>query len=641
MLLSAAGIFKSFGDNLILDDLTFTINEGDRIGLIGVNGAGKSTLLRVMTGEYEAEKGELSKSGNLRVGYLQQNSGLDSGHTIIEEARGVFSALLGIEQELHALSDKMAACSEDAELSSLAAEYDRLSALFEAGDGYAVPVKINTVLTGMGFPSEVYGRVIDSLSGGEKTRLAIAKLLLEEPSLLILDEPTNHLDFSTVMWLEDYLKSYKGALLIVSHDRYFLDQLVTSVWELEQRKLYFYPGNYSKYKLLKAERQESQRRAYEKQQAQIASMLDYAQRNIVRASTSNSAKSRLHQVANMELIEKPLSAPKSPSFSFETTSAPVKELLHVKNLSLKVGERSGRKTLSQNINFDLFRGDKCAIIGANGIGKTTFLKSLLDMIPQEGDIRWGAGITKGYYDQESEHLTPTNTVLDELWSRFPYAPQQDMRNMLGRVLITGEECYKTVSVLSGGERARLGLAILMAEKRNTLFLDEPTNHLDLASREALEKGLKEFDGTLLFVSHDRYLLNVVPTKIAELSESGIRVYEGGFDDYLAAKQKQQSESASEAAKSAALSQSGEGYYRSKKQRSEEAKRKKRLSELENLIETLDGQIASLGETMADPEVASDYARLQETCDQIETLRAEHDAAMEEWLLLNDEIVRGE
>ncbi len=635
MLLSCSQLTKSFGDKLILDQVSFSINEGDRIGLIGVNGAGKSTLLNLLTGKYEPDSGEIAR-GSGAVGYLEQNSGLETGRSILDEMLSVFSSLLETEERLRALEQEIASLPPDSPLyEERSAEYARLTAEFEAGDGYLIRVKIETVLNGMGFPKELYGRGIGSLSGGEKTRLAMAKLLLEQPALLILDEPTNHLDFKTVMWLEGYLAGYKGALLVVSHDRYFLDRLVTQIWELEERRLFDYPGNYTKYKQLKAERREAWQKAYDKQQAQIASMQEYAEKNIVRASTSNRAKSRLHQLANMERIEKPFGEQKTPSFRFSVSTSPVKELLTVKELELAVGEGEGRKVLADHLSLEIRRNEKAAVIGANGIGKTTLLKSLLGLLPQKGDIRWGRGATKSYYDQESGQMNPENTALEELWSRFPSLPEHQVRGLLGRVLITGDNCYKKVSVLSGGERARLGFAILMAEGRNTLLLDEPTNHLDLASREELEQALAEYEGTLIFVSHDRYFLNAIPTKILELDETGVSVYPGNFEDYLAAKEKEKAGQPPEPpAPASPPGEKGEGYYRSKQQRSEDAKRRKRLAELEQLTEELDGTILRLEIEISDPENGADYQLLQDLCADLEEARTAHDAALEEWLELS-------
>ncbi|MEG2429923.1 MAG: ABC-F family ATP-binding cassette domain-containing protein, partial [Oscillospiraceae bacterium] len=346
--------------------------------------------------------------------------------------------------------------------------------------------------------------------------LALAKLLLSAPKLLILDEPTNHLDFKTLMWLEDYLTNYKGGLLVVSHDRYFLDKMVTKTWEIEHRQIFSYNASYSKYKILRAERIKRETKEYEQQQNKINSMVDFAKRNIVRATTSNMAKSRLHQLENMEVLEKPIDIIKTPTFNFTYQKNPVKDLLTVENLQLKVGFGTDQKILCDNINFEIKRGEKVAIIGANGIGKSTLLKALVGVSLQQGTINWGANVSFAYYEQENKTLNYENTAIDELWNRYPRMSQTDIRTMLGQVLITGDNVFKKIGVLSGGERARIAFAVMILQHANTLVLDEPTNHLDLQSKEELEQSLSNFDGSILLVSHDRYFLNTIPTKIIEI-----------------------------------------------------------------------------------------------------------------------------
>ncbi|MDF2567233.1 MAG: transporter ATPase component, partial [Oscillospiraceae bacterium] len=536
MILSLNDVCKNFGDKVILDHINLSVDEKDRIGLIGVNGAGKTTLLNIICKNTDCDKGEVGTKNGLSIGYLHQNSGLDKNSTIWEEMRVVFAPLLEVENKLRELEKRLSIQVVHGEqYHQLSKEYAKLSEYFEQNEGYHIDVKIKTILNGMGFGDKSYSTVISTLSGGEKTRLALARLLLEQPQLLILDEPTNHLDFKTLLWLEDYLCGYKGALLVVSHDRYFLDKMVSTIWEVDRTRLCVYRGNYSKYKLLKQERIERQQKEYEIQQQQIASMKEYAEKNIARVSTSNSAKSRLHQLANMELIEKPLSELKAPAFRFDYDKESVKDALSVKDLSLSVGEGGARKILLQDISFEVKRGDKVAIIGANGIGKSTLLKSILGFLPQKGDIVWGKHVQTSYYEQENQNLDFKNTVLEELWSRFPKTPEHKIRAMLGRMLITDDNAYKKVSVISGGERARLGFAIMLMQRANTLIFDEPTNHLDLPSKEALEQSLREFSGTLLFVSHDRYFLNTIPNKIFELDRDGLKVYNGNFDDYMESK----------------------------------------------------------------------------------------------------------
>lgn len=638
MLLSLSDVSKSFGNKLILSHINATINEGDRIGLIGMNGAGKTTLLNVICNRHHSYEGEISFKTNLSIGYLEQNSGLNKENTIFCEMRTVFSDLLETEQKLRNLEQSMAAFQQHdtPEYDVLAQEYNRLSSYFEVNDGYNINVKINTILNGMGFAETDQELEISSLSGGEKTRLAMAKLLLEEPELLILDEPTNHLDFKTLTWLETYLSTYKGALLIVSHDRYFLDKTVGHIWEIENHTLHTYRGNYSKYKGLKAERIAYEWKEYEKQQLQIASMREYAEKNIVRASTSNSAKSRLHRIAQMELLEKPVTYNKSPSFQFDFHRSPVKDLLQVSDLELWVGEEENRKCLCKNLNFTIRRGEKVAIIGANGIGKTTLLKTLLGIYPLPcGEIHWGRNVDTGYYDQENQQIDPNHSVLEELWGRFPSYPEHQVRSILGRVLLTGDNVYKQTSVISGGERARLGFAILMAEQKNTLLLDEPTNHLDLQTREALEQALTTFEGTLLFVSHDRYFLNVIPTRILELSADGLRSYPGNFDDYQQEKLKEQQWEADQHSQSQPKPASKTN-YRSKKQRSEDVRRKKRIQELELLIEQAEQAQQSIQQELADPDNASDYLLLNEKCSELETAKQNYEKYLEEWLLLQED-----
>ncbi len=508
MLAALDHITRYFGDTLIFDAVSASIEDGDRIGLIGANGIGKSTLLNVLCGQLSPDDGAVSVTNGVHIGFLQQNSGLSRENTIYAEMRGVFQELLDLEQQLSSLEQQIAACTvHDERYQALCEEYSDLSAYFEARDGYHIDVRIRTVLNGMGFDEKNDGLIINALSGGEKTRLALAKLLLEEPELLVLDEPTNHLDFRTLMWLEDYLQGYKGGLIVVSHDRYFLDRMVTKIWELESRKLYVYPGNYTRYKTLRAERVKQELRAYEAQQNKIASMREYAEKNIVRASTSNMAKSRLHQLEHIKVLERPTERTPVPHFSFTYSRRPVKDLLTVKNLTLSVGAGDGRVQLSGPLDFEIKRGDKVAIIGPNGTGKSTLLKTVLGFLPKDGEVTWGGNVQTAFYEQENSQLNPGHTALEELWGQYPLMAEYEIRGLLGQVLIRGEEVYKKIGVLSGGERARTALALLMLQHANTLILDEPTNHLDLQSKEALEEALREFDGTLLFVSHDRYFLN--------------------------------------------------------------------------------------------------------------------------------------
>lgn len=638
MLVSLDRISVSFGDKLILKEVSQTIEDHDRIGLIGANGIGKSTLLNVICGRIKPDYVANDPSGvyvtsNVTIGLLEQHSGLTNDNTIYQEMKSVFQPLLEMESKLRQMEKQMAL--HDEHFDTLNEEYSKLSAYFEAREGYQIDVKIKTILNGMGFFDKSYDTPINTLSGGEKTRLALAKLLLEEPQLLVLDEPTNHLDFKTLMWLEDYLATYKGAILVVSHDRYFLDKMVTKIWEIENKKVIAYNGNYTKYKMLRQERIKRELKEYEAQQNKINSMREYAEKNIARASTSNMAKSRLHQLEHIEVLEKPVDTIQTPHFSFQFDRNPVKDLLTVENLSLEVGMGEEKRLLCDNINFEIKRGEKVALIGPNGIGKSTLLKALLGISPQKGSVRWGGNVKISYYDQENKTLNPENTALDELWGRFPRMAQYEVRSILGQVLLTGDNVFKKISVLSGGERARVAFAIMMTERANTLILDEPTNHLDLQSKEALEQSLIDFEGTLIFVSHDRYFLNTIPTKIIELSRSGLKIYNGNFDFYLEQVKKEQALEQAALQKPSKTEKEKSG-YRSKQDRREEAQRKAAIKKLETLMETLDAEIKAIETELATPEVSADYEKLTALCKELEEKKAQHDEAFFEWAELCEE-----
>ena len=653
MLVSISGVSKYFGERLILRDLNLTIEDTDRIGLIGANGTGKSTLLQMICGDLEYDTAQdfsgISIKNGIRIGFLRQNAGLNKNNSIYAEMHGVFAELNALEQKLRLTEKQIADCTDhdSAEYTKLIAQYERDSAYFEHREGYQIDLKIKTVLTGMGFSDKSYDFNIAALSGGEKTRLALAKLLLEEPELLILDEPTNHLDFRTLTWLEEYLQSYKGGLLIVSHDRYFLDKMVTKIWDVENKTVISYKGNYSKYKLLRDERLNRLEKEYEQQQQEIASLQDDIDRNMARASTAASARSRVHKLEAMERIEKPYIDRRRPYFHFTYEREPVKDVLIAEGLKLNVGIGSDKQCLFENVGLHIRRAEKVAIIGENGVGKSTLLKSLNGILHQPGEIHWGRNVTLGYYDQENQNLDPDKTVLQELWERYPTMPEFEVRKILGSVLITDDNVYKKIGVISGGEKAKVGLAELMTEHCNTLLLDEPTNHLDLPSKEALEEGLQEFTGTLIFVSHDRYFLNAVPTKIIELcavkgdvSSQKINVYEGNYDFYMEQKAMEQQKLAAEKAAAVAAPVEKEGaklYYRSKEQRREDTKKRTRLKQLEDQLEQLDNQIAETEAAIADPENGSDFALLTEQCALLEQLKQTHEQAMEEWMILAEEV----
>lgn len=644
MLANLININKFYNGKQILKNVSLTIDEKDRIGLIGVNGCGKTTLLRILTGkelpDRSTEKdGIVSFASKASVGYLEQMAGLDRGSTVIDEMKSVFKKLDATLERMKQLEQQM---KNDADVSEeVSEEYSRLAAFYEANDGYTTDVKIKTVLNGMGFTEKEYDRTIHGFSGGEKTRLAIAKLLLEEPNLLILDEPTNHLDFKTILWLEDYLKDYKGALLIVSHDRYFLDRIVTSVCEIERGTLTRYKGNYTAFTRLKKESVNRQQKEYEAQQKEIAKMEDFIARNKVRASTANSAKSREKALERMEIIEKPVAVSNNANVHFEYTVTPPFDILSVKDIDITVGSGAGKKTLAEHISFEVKRGEKLGIIGDNGIGKSTLLKIIQGMLPHSGKIRWASNVRISYFEQESANLDPFNTVIDELHRHYPILTDLDIRSLLGSVGITGENVFKETGVISGGERAKVCFALMMLEKGNVLILDEPTNHLDLDAKEAIEQALDEFDGTVIFVSHDRYLLNKIAGRLLEIRTDCTEIYEGGFDYYLEVNKKRRMEEqlridAEKAQKAAEIAaEKSVKAYKSKEQRTLEAKRRNRIRELENAIEDIQQQLDILQEEITREEVYSDFELMNSKCSLIDELKQKSDEMFDEIVELSD------
>ncbi len=635
MLLSMEELSKGFGAQEVFAGVTAKIEEGDRIGLIGVNGAGKTTLLNILCGSLEADGGQLHRKTGLRVGYLRQNSGLSQGNSILEEMRSVFTEELAMEADILRLTQRLES-APDHEREALTAEYARLQSLFEAREGYHIDVKINTILSGMGFWGESLKKEISTLSGGEKTRLAICKLLLEEPELLILDEPTNHLDFRTLLWLEDYLAAYKGALLLVSHDRYFLDRLIGQVWELEHRRFYSYTGNYTKYVQLKEERLRRQQKLYEQQQEEIADLQDFVARNMARASTSAMARSRQNTLEKMQRIERPLPPPAAMKLRFETDVEPVKDVLTVEDLALTVGQGEGTLQLAQGINLEVKRGEKIALVGANGVGKTTLLRTLTGQLPPHGRLGWGRNVKFSYFDQENHSLCAKNTAMEEVHRHFPTAYEQLIRSVLGSLGLTGEDVYKRVEQLSGGEGARLKFAIMTLRRGNVLILDEPTNHLDLSAKEVLDKALAEFEGTVIMVSHDRYLLDKVPGRIIEMTPQGVNSYIGGFTAYI------ETANLSPQAARGAQPEAGEkppaqrGNQNPRERRRQEAARKKALAETEAEIAAAEQAIARLEQELALPETVSDYLRLDEICAGLDDTRQRLAQLMEDWVALSAE-----
>lgn len=646
MLLNVEHLYKYFNGQALLKDINFTVEDREAVGLIGVNGCGKSTLLNIITGSEGYDKtpeglGSVNIAGKASIGFLRQNSGLNSELTIGEEMKNAFAPLLETLDKMKVLEKKMA---DGGDIDSISHEYAELSSYFEVRDGYRIDVKIKQVLNGMGFGSTPTDRVISTLSGGEKTRLALAKLLLEEPNLLILDEPTNHLDFETLMWLEDYLKGYKGAIIIVSHDRYFLNKVCTRICEIEQGRLTSYRGDYSSYLVQKKMNSERQLKEYEAQQKEIAKLEDYVAKNLVRASTSKMAKSRQHMLDRIERIDKPLMYTKPPKIKLEYDIEPTKDIVRVVDCPLVVGEGADKKELIKSLTMNVRRGEHVAIIGANGIGKTSILKLIQGIIPHEGgNISWGGNVKISYFEQEHAILDPHKTVLEEIMDRYPRLSEQQARSVLGAVLLTGENVFKPISVLSGGERAKLCFAIMALNRGNVLVLDEPTNHLDLSTKEVLEDALAEFGGTIILVSHDRYLLNKVASRIIEIKHDEVNSYEGNFDAYseavnAASQLKMQSEAEiKRAEEEKAYKENKARQYRSKEQRAADAQKRNRIRELEKEIEDTEVLIFELENAISDPEIASDYSKMSEKCKELEKAKTALDQKMDEWAELSDQL----
>ena len=616
ILIQGNGIARTFGSDVLFENINFSLQEHGRVALVGRNGAGKSTLLKIIAGVEEASSGTISKSKELSLNYLAQDQGLSSELTIFEEMLTVFARLREMESQLREMEQQMSERSGQA-LSVLMERYDMLSEDFRMQHGFTYEAEIKSVLNGFRFTELMWQQKISALSGGQKTRLALAKMLLEKPQLLVLDEPTNHLDIETLAWLENYLKNYDGSLLLVSHDRYFLDKVVTETLELSRGELTRFAGNYSRYIELKAEKITLEQKEFDKQQKEIAKLEDYVARNLVRASTTKMAQSRRKQLEKMERLDTPKSAEKAANIGFspEKTSG---------NIVLTVTDAAvgyDGKILSQPINIDERKGDAIAIVGPNGIGKTTLIKSVIGQIPfLTGSSKLGANVSVGYYDQEQGRLTPSNSVLDEIWNEHSLLPEVEIRNLLGSFLFSGEDVKKTVGMLSGGEKARLLLAKLALNHDNFLVLDEPTNHLDIDSREALENSLIDFEGTILFVSHDRYFINRVATKVLEISSSGSKEYLGDYDYYLE-KKEQETLLETEDSDIVAVESTGQLDFAAQKE-AQKVRRKleREISNLENVLDKIDTAITNLTSQMH--ELIDDFVKLGELQVEISQLEAE-------------------
>jgi len=632
IILQANKIERSFAGEVLFDNINLQVDERDRIALVGKNGAGKSTLLKILVGEEEPTTGEINKKKDISLSYLAQDSRFESENTIYDEMLHVFDDLRSTEKQLRQMELEMGE-KTGADLQNLMSNYDRLSENFRQAGGFTYEADIRSILNGFKFDESMWQMKIAELSGGQNTRLALAKMLLEKPNLLVLDEPTNHLDIDTIAWLENYLINYSGALIIVSHDRYFLDKVSTITLDLTKHSLDRYVGNYSSFVEQKEQKLATEAKNYEKQQKEIAALEDFVNRNLVRASTTKRAQSRRKQLEKMERLDKPEAGKKSANMTFHSDKVSGNVVLEVENAAIGYdGE-----ILSEPINLDLRKMNAVAVVGPNGIGKTTFIKSIVDQIPFiKGEKRFGANVEVGYYDQTQSKLTPSNSVLDELWNDFKLRPEVEIRNRLGAFLFSGDDVKKSVGMLSGGEKARLLLAKLSMENNNFLILDEPTNHLDIDSKEVLENALIDFDGTLLFVSHDRYFINRVATHVLELSENGSTLYLGDYDYYvekkaeLATSKEVELEAINQEKESSSLSD----YQVQKETQKELRKLMKQIENLETEIEEHETQAQAISEQMLTSNDADELMQLQAELDKISQRQEE---AMLEWEELSEQV----
>ena len=632
IILQANKIERSFAGDVLFENINLQVDERDRIALVGKNGAGKSTLLKILVGEEEPTSGEINKKKDISLSYLAQDSRFESENTIYDEMLHVFDDLRSTEKQLRKMELEMGE-KTGAELDKLMSDYDRLSEEFRQAGGFTFEADIRAILNGFKFDESMWQMKIAELSGGQNTRLALAKMLLEKPNLLILDEPTNHLDIETIAWLENYLVNYSGSLIIVSHDRYFLDKVATITLDLTKHSLDRYVGNYSSFVEQKEQKLVTEAKNYEKQQKEIAALEDFVNRNLVRASTTKRAQSRRKQLEKMERLDKPEAGSKSANMTFHSDKTSGNIVLTVENAAIGYdGE-----ILSEPINLDLRKMNAVAIVGPNGIGKTTFIKSIVDQIPFiKGEKRFGANVEVGYYDQTQSKLTPSNTVLDELWNDFRLTPEVEIRNRLGAFLFSGDDVKKSVGMLSGGEKARLLLAKLSMENNNFLILDEPTNHLDIDSKEVLENALIDFDGTLLFVSHDRYFINRVATQVLELSENGSTLYLGDYDYYVNKKAELEATQMQEVLLTNQEKESASAidYQTQKESQKELRKMMRQIENLETEIEELETQSQAISEQMLETNDAEKLMELQEKMDKISHRQEE---AMLEWEELSEQV----
>lgn len=626
IILQGNKIERSFSGDVLFQNISIQVDERDRIALVGPNGAGKSTLLKILVGEETPTNGEINKKKELTLSYLAQDSRFESDKTIYQEMLKVFDDLRADERRLRQMEMDMANLS-GSDLEQLMAEYDKLSERFRLRNGFTYESDIKAILNGFKFDESMWDMAISELSGGQNTRLALAKMLLERPELLVLDEPTNHLDIDTIAWLENYLANYQGALIIVSHDRYFLDKVATVTLDLTPNGLDRYVGNYSRFIDLKAEKLASEEKQFEKQQKEIAKLEDFVQKNIVRASTTKRAQARRKQLEKIQRLDKPTAHKKSANMTFHAGKPSGNVVMKLDDLAIGYGTN----VLSQDISLEINKLDAIAVVGPNGIGKTTLMKSIIGQLPVlSGSIKHGANVELGYYDQTQSALTSTNTVLEEIWNDFSTTAELDIRNRLGAFLFSGDDVKKAVSMLSGGEKARLLLAKLSLENNNFLILDEPTNHLDIDSKEVLENALIDFDGTLLFVSHDRYFINRVATKVVEITEKGATLYLGDYDYYIAKKAELEELARIEAAESqqeTEFAKDTNDYQQQKANQKELRRLTRRFEEIEVRLEDITELIADIQEQMV---TSNDTEKLINWQHQLEELDQEQETLLTQW-----------
>ena len=640
IVLSASNLTKVYGTDVIIKGVDFHINSGDRIGLVGRNGAGKTTLLNMITGELTADDGQIFVSSGIKIGYLKQRDNFEPENTIMDEIQKVFEQVKHLEEEINRTSDEAAANPYDERLLH---KLDRLQQEYERRGGYTYKSEATGILTSMAFGPETYEKKIKTLSGGEKTRLALAALLLEKPDLLILDEPTNHLDIGMLKWLEQYLSSYKGSIVIVSHDRYFLNKTVNRIFEIEHHKLRAYDGNYDEFAEKKRQLREAEARAYENQQRERRRQEDII-RHMKERGTEHLAKrarSREKRLDMIERIEKPKSAEGKMKIEFRQDFESGTDVIMTENLKKSFIDSGNRRILFDHVNMDIKKGEKICIVGRNGIGKTTLLKLIMqEILPDSGRVKIGHNVTFGYYDQGQLLLNPANTVLEEMKETYRLYTDTKMRSLLGRFLFKGDEVFLKVGDLSGGEKARLSLLKLMLGGANTLLLDEPTNHMDIESKEVFEEALAEFPGTALIVSHDRYFLQKIPDRILEITPEGIVEYLGKYDYYMEKKEQIQSGKKYLEEMGAADSHkeelSAEEKRRMKKAEEAEIRRKNRLKEsLEEEIAQLEKKISELEEQMCLPENVADYEKLERLGSDLQLSKSQYEDKLEAWMELSD------